>query len=136
MGRRGVCTFDSICKQTNSYIYDSVYQMSMLEIQSAENATPQGVVLALAGPIAESSRDHETMRTLRMYNLASLISLAKWTISQQKVRSNPKNSPQPSLTTVHREPGQSSSIGLEIIHRLRLRNIDHMVVSPKASGPS
>lgn len=61
--------------------------MSMLEIQSTENTTPQGVVLALVGPVVESSRDHETMRTLRMYNLASLVSLAKWTISQ-KVRSS------------------------------------------------
>lgn len=57
--------------------------MSLLEVQNIGDGTPQGVVLALVGPTSESSRDHEGMRTLRMYNLASLISLAKWSIAQK-----------------------------------------------------
>lgn len=57
--------------------------MSMLEIESIGEGTPQGVVLALVGPEHESSRDHESLRTLRMYNLASLISLAKWSVAQK-----------------------------------------------------
>lgn len=57
--------------------------MSLLEVQNVGDGTPQGVVLALVGPAAESSRDQENLRTLRMYNLASLISLAKWSIAQK-----------------------------------------------------
>jgi hypothetical protein len=65
---------------------NSVYQMSILETETASNKT-QGVVLALvaAEPYDVSSppRETETLRTLRMYNLASLINLAKWAISQR-----------------------------------------------------
>lgn len=57
--------------------------MSILEIESTGQGTPQGVVLALVGPETESSKDQESLRTLRMYNLASLISLAKWTVAQK-----------------------------------------------------
>jgi len=62
---------------------DAVFQMSILEIESTGNGTPQGVVLALVGPEAESSKDQESLRTLRMYNLASLISLAQWVVKQK-----------------------------------------------------
>lgn len=68
-------------------VSSSVLQISILEIGSIGEGTPQGVVLALVGPQAESSRDNEPLRSLRMYNLASLISLAKWTVAQ-KVRIN------------------------------------------------
>ena len=57
--------------------------MSILEIESIGEGTPQGVVLVLVGPEVESPRDQESFRTLRMYNLASLISLAMYTISQE-----------------------------------------------------
>ena len=45
----------------------------------------QGVVLALVGPNSSSSpsaKETESVRSLRMYNLSSLNSLAKWTIAQ------------------------------------------------------
>ena len=64
----------------------SVLQMSVLEVEDAGNGTPQGVVLAVVGPSHDSptiSRDHENIRTVRMYNLASLISLARWTIAHK-----------------------------------------------------
>lgn len=59
--------------------------MSILEAESTGDGVQQGVVLALVGsePNDYSPRDQEPARTLRMYNLASLISLAKSTISQQ-----------------------------------------------------
>ena len=57
--------------------------MSLLEIGSIGEGTPQGVVLALVGPEAEACKDHEPSGSLRMYNLASLISLAKWTVAQK-----------------------------------------------------
>ncbi|KZT71553.1 hypothetical protein DAEQUDRAFT_763780 [Daedalea quercina L-15889] len=61
-----------------------VYQMSVLEMESTGQGTPQGVVLALVGPVPEDlSREQEGVRTLRMYNLASLVSLAKWAIAQK-----------------------------------------------------
>lgn len=57
--------------------------MSILEVEDTGESTPQGVLLALVG--SEPDNEQECVRTLRMYNLASIISLAKWTISQ-KVR--------------------------------------------------
>lgn len=45
-------------------------------------------MLALVGPVLdESSKEQEGIRTLRMYNLASLVSLAKWAIAQKASRS-------------------------------------------------
>lgn len=55
--------------------------MSILEVEDTGESTPQGVLLALVGP--EPETEQESVRTLRMYNLASIISLAKWTISQK-----------------------------------------------------
>lgn len=60
--------------------------MSILEMEQTVSGTPQGVALLLVGPEADtvSPRDAlEGTRTLRMYNLASLISLAKWTVAHK-----------------------------------------------------
>ncbi|KAI9574412.1 hypothetical protein HD554DRAFT_2010541 [Boletus coccyginus] len=66
---------------------EAVYQMSILEHEDIGEGTPQGVVLALVGPDPDapsaSSGHQESLRTLRMYNLASLTNLAKWTIAQK-----------------------------------------------------
>ncbi|KAG0703899.1 hypothetical protein DFH29DRAFT_1040426 [Suillus ampliporus] len=66
---------------------EAVYQMSILEYEDGGESAPQGVVLALVGPEVDgcpsSGAQQESPRTLRMYKLASLTSLAKWTISQQ-----------------------------------------------------
>lgn len=58
-----------------------MYQLTILEVEDTGESTPQGVLLALVGP--EPEHDQEPVRTLRMYNLASIISLAKWAISQK-----------------------------------------------------
>ncbi|KAJ7094362.1 hypothetical protein C8R44DRAFT_684654 [Mycena epipterygia] len=65
---------------------ESVYQMSILELDNAS-----GVVLMLVGPEPESPsvKDSDTQRAIRMYNLASLVSLAKWAIAHQGT--NPLN---------------------------------------------
>jgi hypothetical protein len=61
--------------------------MAILEHEDIGEGTPQGVVLALVGPDPDapsaSSGNQESLRTLRMYNLASLTNLAKWTIAQK-----------------------------------------------------
>lgn len=58
--------------------------MSLLEVEESGEGSPQGVVLALVGPEPDSPLSkEESLRTLRMYNLASLTSLAKWTIAQK-----------------------------------------------------
>lgn len=64
----------------------SVFQMSLLEVEEIGEGTPHGVALFLVGSDPENVKEQESTRTLRMYNLASLISLARWAISQ-KVRS-------------------------------------------------
>ncbi|KAJ7784135.1 hypothetical protein B0H16DRAFT_1491435 [Mycena metata] len=56
---------------------ESVFQMSILEIENAS-----GVVLMLVGPEPESPIA-ESARTVRMYNLASLLSLAKWAVANK-----------------------------------------------------
>ena len=55
--------------------------MTILESESTAEGTPSGIVLALVGPDLGYSKDGESPRHLRMYNLASLVSLAKWAIS-------------------------------------------------------
>ncbi|ETW84114.1 hypothetical protein HETIRDRAFT_381493 [Heterobasidion irregulare TC 32-1] len=65
---------------------EGVYQMSLLEVEDTGEGTPQGVVLALVGPEVDSPKDQEPPRTLRMYNLSSLISLAKWAMSEKGAR--------------------------------------------------
>ena len=60
--------------------------MSMLEAEDIGNGTPQGVILAVVCPSHDSpafNRDYENVRTVRMYNLASLIGLARWTIANE-----------------------------------------------------
>ncbi|EGN92045.1 hypothetical protein SERLA73DRAFT_173171 [Serpula lacrymans var. lacrymans S7.3] len=68
---------------------EAVYQMSVLESEDSGEGTPKGVVLVLVGPDTDTpstNHEKESIRTLRMYNLASLTSLAKWTIAQQSAR--------------------------------------------------
>lgn len=63
----------------------SILQLSILEHASAgASRTPQGVVLALVSVETpeSSAKAEEPPRTLRMYNLASLVSLVRWTTAQ------------------------------------------------------
>lgn len=66
---------------------EAVYQLSLLEYEDAGECAPQGVVLALVGPELEDSPSsgahQESPRSLRMYKLASLTSLARWAIAHQ-----------------------------------------------------
>ncbi|KAG6808595.1 hypothetical protein H0H92_003606 [Tricholoma furcatifolium] len=83
---------------------ESVVQMSLLEVEPTADGV-QGVVLALVG-----SEDADSNRSLRMYNLASLISLAKWAIAQKgrpldlrrpsnwQVQQSPSKRPRPQST--------------------------------------
>jgi hypothetical protein len=57
--------------------------MSILELNGMKDGTPQGVVLALVGPEACSPKDGDNTRQIRMYNLASLYSLAKWAVTNR-----------------------------------------------------
>ncbi|KAG7447645.1 uncharacterized protein BT62DRAFT_930663 [Guyanagaster necrorhizus] len=69
------------------WLGEGVYQLSLLEVEQT-GGTPQGVVLALVGPDPNTptSKDAESLRTLRMYNLSSLTSLAKWAVAQKGKR--------------------------------------------------
>ena len=86
MERRKVCQFKILWSMFLFLNIVSVLQMSMLEAEDIGNGTPQGVILAVVCPSHDSpvfNRDHENIRTVRMYNLASLISLARWTIANE-----------------------------------------------------
>jgi len=68
------------------FFSNSVYQMSLLEMEDNGSGVPQGVVLAIVGPSSDATnatKETETARTARMYNLASLVNLARWTVSQK-----------------------------------------------------
>ncbi|TFK94239.1 hypothetical protein K466DRAFT_593748 [Polyporus arcularius HHB13444] len=65
---------------------EGVHQMSILESESTGEGTPQGVVLALVSTESDSSKEQESPRILRMYNLASLVSLAKWASTQKDAK--------------------------------------------------
>lgn len=78
--------------------------MTLLEVEDIGEGSPQGVVLLLVGPDQGSPKEAESLRTLRMYNLASLTSLAKWAIAQKvrTVLSNAKFSSK-SVHCIHRD---------------------------------
>jgi hypothetical protein len=62
----------------------SVFQMNILEEDDGETGL-QGVVLALVGPSSSFSpcvKESESLRSIRMYSLTSLISLANWILAQ------------------------------------------------------
>lgn len=67
---------------------ETVYQMTILELEETGEGTQQGVVLMLVGPDAESPGSHRDsdFRIIRMYNLSSLTSLARWAVSQKGAR--------------------------------------------------
>ena len=62
----------------------SVYQLELLEFQDTGDGTPHGVVLALVGTENESAsaKAGDVTRVVRMYNLSSLTSLARWATTQ------------------------------------------------------
>ncbi|KAJ6515257.1 hypothetical protein C8R45DRAFT_1205543 [Mycena sanguinolenta] len=90
---------------------ECVFQMSILELDNAS-----GVVLMLVGPEPESPlvKDSECQRTVRMYNLGSLLSLAKWAVANKGA--HPLNlgtfAPQQTPTKKHR-PTSSIARGLK-----------------------
>jgi hypothetical protein len=66
-------------------LHFSVCQMSLLEVEESAGGIPQGVVLVLVGVESQSpgAKDSDLPRSLRMYNLASLINLAKWVLAEK-----------------------------------------------------
>jgi hypothetical protein len=62
-----------------------VYQLAVLEDGLDETGTPQGVVLATVGEEGEG-QDRETVKSIRIYNLASLTNLATYFATQPDVR--------------------------------------------------
>jgi hypothetical protein len=63
----------------------SVCQMSLLEVEESAGGIAHGVVLVLVGAESQSpgAKDSDLPRSLRMYNLASLINLAKWAVAEK-----------------------------------------------------
>lgn len=94
MGRRRV--FDSFnMKNSRSDRIYRVFQLELLEFQETGDLTPYGVVLALVGPEVEitSPKEHDAIRSIRMYSLASLVSLARWAIMMKVSSRTPSAGP-------------------------------------------
>lgn len=72
-------------KPRDVWIGEGVWQLELLETHGMGGPNPQGTVLALVGADTnENAVDRkgvEPMRTIRMYNLASLASLVKWSVT-------------------------------------------------------
>jgi hypothetical protein len=62
-----------------------VYQLAVLEDGFDEAGIPQGIVLATVGVEGEG-QEHEIVKSIRMYNLASLTSLATYFATQSDAR--------------------------------------------------
>ena len=62
-----------------------VYQLAVLEDGFDETGIPQGIVLATVGVDGEG-QEHEVVKSIRMYNLASLTSLATYFATQTDAR--------------------------------------------------
>ncbi|PCH40941.1 hypothetical protein WOLCODRAFT_99593 [Wolfiporia cocos MD-104 SS10] len=111
-----------------------VYQMSVLEAESTGQGTPQGVVLALVGPTADSAtKEQEGMRTLRMYNLASLVSLGKWAIAQKGHR--PLNLRAPFAAGKHQQNKKHGKQG-SLTKGLKSLVIDAPIAQPQSPSDS
>jgi hypothetical protein len=66
---------------------EGVWQMALLESRDLGGPSPQGTVLVLIGAEASETavdrKGAEPVRTIRMYNLASLTSLVKWSVTRK-----------------------------------------------------
>lgn len=66
---------------------EGVWQLELLETHGMDGPNPQGTVLALVGADTNEAvtdrKGAEPMRTIRMYNLASLTSLVKWSVTRK-----------------------------------------------------
>ncbi|KAI5123406.1 hypothetical protein M0805_006112 [Coniferiporia weirii] len=98
---------------------EGVYQLQLLEFQDTGDVTPTGVVLALVGTEVESvnSKENDDSRSVRMYSLSSLTSLARWATTQKNAKPvdlrRPSNwSPQQATTKKHKH--NSSIIKLKL----------------------
>lgn len=101
---------------------EAVYQLTLVEVDHNGTDTPSGVVLALVGSCREnecSSKDVEGTKSLRMYSLSSIISLAKWAASSQYVQplqmrgSTPGNPHRGTIRKGHHRPHMSITKGLK-----------------------
>ncbi|KAG5648735.1 hypothetical protein DXG03_000082 [Asterophora parasitica] len=109
-------------------IWQGERRLSLLEVENNGEGTPQGVILALVGPEPGSPgvRDCESMRSLRMYNLASISSLAKWTVAQKGAR--PLDLHRPSNWQVQQSPSKRTRN-----HSSIARSLKSFMDSPSAS---
>ncbi|KAF8659129.1 hypothetical protein AX16_001899 [Volvariella volvacea WC 439] len=62
---------------------ESIHQIDIVEAEDVGDGTPHGVALVLTGQDGDST---DSCRSIRMYNLASLISLAKWAAGTKPAR--------------------------------------------------
>lgn len=98
---------------------EGVWQMAMLESKDPSGSNPQGTVLVLVGAEAsETAVDRkgiEPVRTIRMYNLASLTSLVKWSVTRKASQGSILHCPLFSIPYfICRMPKQLTSAGLQI----------------------
>ncbi|OCB87544.1 hypothetical protein A7U60_g5449 [Sanghuangporus baumii] len=102
---------------------EGAYQLELLEFQDTGDLTPHGVVLALVGSEVESptnSKENDIVRSIRMYNLSSLTSLARWATSQKNakpidLRRPPHWVPQAATTKKHKH----SLSGINILKSIK-----------------
>ncbi|KAH8118401.1 hypothetical protein DFH11DRAFT_1567213 [Phellopilus nigrolimitatus] len=99
---------------------EGVYQLELLEFQDTGDATPHGVVLALIGSEVDSlnSKERDVIRSIRMYSLSSLTSLARWAVTQKDTKPVDLRRPSnwsPQQATVKKHKHNSSMVKLKLL---------------------
>lgn len=112
----------------------SVFQLELLEFQDSGDGTPHGVVLALVGAEVDSIQNgrekRDVLRSIRMYNLSSLTSLARWAVTQKVCPCALIG--ESSTYSEHRTPNLLTFDGRPVGHLSRPRNTDIIPASNKS----
>ncbi|CAE6468462.1 unnamed protein product [Rhizoctonia solani] len=110
---------------------EGVWQMALLESQDMGGSNPQGTVLALVGAEANETavdrKGSEPLRTIRMYNLASLTSLVKWSVTGKEA--HPLDLRRPANTNSTRSPKKHKPSSSSVFNSFKAMFID----SPQSS---
>ncbi|CCO33961.1 hypothetical protein BN14_08050 [Rhizoctonia solani AG-1 IB] len=105
---------------------EGVWQMTLLESQDLGGSNPQGTVLALVGAEASETavdrKGTEPVRTIRMYNLASLTSLVKWSVTRKDA--HPIDLRKPANTNPVRSPKKHKPSSSSVLNSFKAMFID------------
>ncbi|KAG8829539.1 hypothetical protein FRC17_006423 [Serendipita sp. 399] len=117
-------------KRRDIWTGEAIYQMEAVESYTDPQGGVQGVVLALVGP-DETEQDKESIRSIRMYNLASIYSLIRWMSSHPDAKPLAIHPPK-GWTHQHSTHRKLQRHGSNAI----TRSLKNMVIDPQSGRPA